>query len=163
MIEFNNPTAALIIAKSAGCIYNPVVDQCIARLESLPNGVRLMGGVLYQNFLGASIGAHVAGYAPNWLNKDLLWVIFDYPFMQLSVRKIFLTIRENNGQAIVFASKLGFNEEARLKDVFPEDMLIFSMYREDCRWLKMKPRMRSNKHNVMPFQQFVEMPIAGVG
>jgi RimJ/RimL family protein N-acetyltransferase len=121
------------IAKAAGCFFNPECDHVISRSE----GGILLGGVIFTGFTGASIGLHVAGFDPRWINKDMLWITFHYPFEQLGVRKITGTIPSGNRNALLFNAKLGFVEEARVADVFPdEDLIIMSMRREDCRWLK---------------------------
>jgi hypothetical protein len=137
MIRFNDPHDAYAIAQSAGAVFNSSVDQCIARVED----GKLMGGVLYQRYTGASIGLHVASFDPLWVNRDMLWVCFHYPFVQLGCKKMFGEVPESNSKALEFDLKLGFKEEARIKDVFPDgDLIVLSMVREDCRWLRLKPR-----------------------
>jgi L-amino acid N-acyltransferase YncA len=120
------------IAAEAECIFNPAVDVVISRSET--NGLR--GGVVYQGYTGSSTEAHIAGWGPGWLSKDLLWIIFDYPFNQLSCTKVFLQIPTRNTKSLAFAAKLGFKEIARIDEVFPDcDMSIMSLSRKDCRWL----------------------------
>lgn len=133
MIESGNTDHADRIAATAGTFFNPKCDHVISRAE----GEKLLGGVIFTGFTGASIGLHVAGFDPHWINRDILWLTFHYPFEQLGVKKITGTIHSGNRKTILFNRKLGFAEEARIKDVFPDgDLLIFSMRREDCRWLK---------------------------
>jgi RimJ/RimL family protein N-acetyltransferase len=133
MITAGNVTHAKTIAKEAGTFFNPECDHVISREE----GGRLLGGVIFTGFTGASIGLHVAGFDPNWINRDMLWVTFSYPFEQLGVKKITGTIHSGNQKAILFNRKLGFVEEARLADIFPDgDLIVMSMRKDDCRWLK---------------------------
>lgn len=137
MIRFNDPHDAYAIAKASGTQFNSEVDQCIARVED----GRLIGGCLYQNYTGVSIGIHMAGFDPLWINRDMLWVCFHYPFIQLGCNKMFGQVPESNSKALEIDLKLGFKEEARIKDVFPDgDMIVLAMKREDCRWLRLKPR-----------------------
>jgi RimJ/RimL family protein N-acetyltransferase len=136
MIVFNNAGLGRVLAENAGTSYNAEVDTCIARVED----GELWGGVVYQNFTGASIAVHVASFRVNWINKDMLWVCFHYPFVQLGVKKMFGQVPASNCNALEFDLKLGFKEEARIKDVFPDgDLIVVSMRREDCRWLKVRP------------------------
>jgi hypothetical protein len=128
------------IAHAAGIEYKYGVDPIISRVTSEGN---LMGGVIYQGYTGkgGSIGMHVGAFKPNWVNRDLLWVCFDYPFNQLEVNKIFGLTPATNKVAMDFNYNLGFTYETSVRDVFADgDMVVLSMYRKDCRWLKVKPR-----------------------
>lgn len=136
MLEFNNPEHGRIIAAGAGVQFNSAVDIVIANVR---NKV-MTGGVIYNGYTGASINLHSYGIDPNWASRDMLWITFHYPFVQLGCRKLFGQIPANNSHALDFDLKLGFKIEARIKDVFPdEDLIVVSMVREDCRWLKLKP------------------------
>ena len=69
----------------------------------------------------------------------MLWITFDYPFNQLGVKKLIGQVPSSNLKALEFDKKLGFKEEARISDVFPDgDLIVLSMRREDCRWLKIR-------------------------
>jgi RimJ/RimL family protein N-acetyltransferase len=121
------------IAKTAGMFFNPECDQAVVRIEK----GELLGGVIYQNYTGASIRMHVAGFAPRWIDKDMLWMAFHYPFEQLGVNKVLGYVHSTNLKALDFNRKLGFKEEARIEGVFRDaDLVIMSMRREGCRWLK---------------------------
>src|SRR5690606_5638427 len=119
VIRFNDPEDGHAIATAAGCTFNPAVDQVIARVEDLGEGAELLGGVIYQNYTGSSIACHVAGFVDHWINRDLLWVCFDYPFNQLGCKYIFGQVPSYNSKALDFDTKLGFKEVTRIPDVFP--------------------------------------------
>jgi RimJ/RimL family protein N-acetyltransferase len=123
------------IANAAGFVFNPGSDRVIARIT--PGG-KLLGGCVYREFTRASITVHIAGFAKHWANKDLLWVGFHYPFVQLGVSKLFATIPDYNTESLEIAKKMGFKYETRIGGVFMDgDMLIYSMMREDCRYLRL--------------------------
>lgn len=133
-IVFDDLSAAKHIAAAAGCGYVPSQDRCIARIRD----GRILGGVVYQNYTRASIEMHVAGLAPSWLSRSLLFVAFGYPFLQLGCLKVIGRVAAHNKRALEFDLKLGFNEEARIRDVYPEgDLLILTMRRDECRWLNL--------------------------
>jgi len=133
----NNPEHGYAIAEAAGVIFNPEADIVISRLSN----EELVGGVLYNGYTRASINMHVAAFSPRWGSRDMLWVCFDYPFNQLGCKKVFGQVPSKNEHALEFNLKLGFKIETLIPDVFPEDdLLVVSMVREDCRWLKIKPR-----------------------
>jgi RimJ/RimL family protein N-acetyltransferase len=133
MITIGTLKQAQAIAKTAGMFFNLECDQAIVRVE----GEELLGGVIYQGFTGASIRAHIAGFTPRWIDRDMLWMMFHYPFEQLGVSKIIGHVHSTNLKALDFNRKLGFKEEARIEGVFRDaDLVIMSMRREDCRWLE---------------------------
>lgn len=137
MIVLNNAKHGHTIAQSAGLFYNPDCDVCISRVEN----EELLGGVVYKDYTHASIAMHVASFHSGWLNRDMLWVCFDYPFNQLGCRKVFAQMRETNTKALEFNAKIGFKFVTKIEDVFPDGAcIITSLAREDCRWLNLKPR-----------------------
>lgn len=137
MIVFNNPQHGKLLARESGCYFNPEVDVCIARCD----GPVLLGGVVYQNFTGESIAMHVASLVPTWLNRDLLWVSFDYPFNQLGVKRVFGQVPETNITALEFDLRIGFKVLTKIDGVFRDGgVFVIVLEREDCRWLDMKPR-----------------------
>lgn len=137
MIHFADKGHIALIEEACGHIFNHRADVCISRSE----GGELLGGVILEGYTGASIQAHVAGFGPNWLNRDLLWVMFDYPFVQLKVETIFCQIRETNAAALEFNRKLGFKEVCRIDGVFPDGQCVLTkLTRSECRWLNITPR-----------------------
>jgi RimJ/RimL family protein N-acetyltransferase len=137
VIEFNNVEHGYAIAACAGTTFNREYDQVISRSE---HG-KLLGGVIFSGFTGASTSIHVGSFDKRWINPDMLWVTFDYPFNQLGVVKLVGLVPSSNQTALDFDKRLGFKEEVRVADVFPNaDLVVLSMRREDCRWLKLKPR-----------------------
>lgn len=136
MILVGNPEHGHTIARHAGSVFNPAVDVVIARVHD----GEFRGGVIYNNYTGASINLHVYGVDPNWVNRDMLWIAFHYPFVQLGCKKVFAQVPANNTRSLDFELKLGFKIEARIADVFPdEDLIVVSMRREECRWLGLRP------------------------
>lgn len=136
MIVLNRKDHGYEIAKGAGCSFNPAVDTVISRERD----GRLLGGVIYQNYTGASIGMHVASFEDGWMNRELLWVCFHYPLVQLGCSSVLGTVPASNTKALEFDKKLGFKEVARVPAVFPDgDLVIVAMRREECRWLNLKP------------------------
>lgn len=137
MIVFGDHAHALRIAKAAGTLYNPIADQCISRVE----GDKLLGGVLFQAYTGASIAIHMAGFTPTWANRDIIWAAFHYPFEQLKVRQVLGQVPETNDAALEINLKLGFKEVARIAGVYEDGAaVIMAIQKDECRWLKLTPR-----------------------
>lgn len=136
MILLNDPEAIRLISHAAKVMWHPTADRCMASSE---NG-EITGGVIYTDYNYVSIQMHVAGFKHNWGGRALLYYAFDYPFNKLGVKKIFALVPEINEKALAFDKNLGFTEETRVRDLFPEgDAIVLSMHRDQCRWLKMRP------------------------
>lgn len=101
-------------------------------------GGKLVGGVVYNEFNGVNLCAHIASDgSKNWLSKEFLRVMFDYPFNQAKVRRITGLVGEGNIKARRFDEQLGFRLETRLAGAHPTgDLLVYVMWQKDCRWLR---------------------------
>lgn len=137
-IVLNEPDYANAIAKRAGTTFNHASGICLARVRDGD----LLGGVIYSHYTGESIAIHSASWNDHWINRDMLFVTFDYPFNQLGVKRIFGQVPEDNIHARNFNTKLGFRVVARIEGVFRHNIacLVMCLERKDCRFLGMRPR-----------------------
>lgn len=137
-IVLNDRACGEAIAALAGTDYNPRTCVSMCRIR---DGVRL-GGVMFSNYTGESIGVHSASWDQHWINRDMLFVTFDYPFNQLGVKRIFGQVPEDNLHARKFNENIGFHYVARVEGVFPGNVacMVMRMDRADCRFLNIRPR-----------------------
>lgn len=142
-IETNNLEHGYRIADAIPRIFNPHADKVISRTAE--DG-RLLGGVIYEGLISNCIFMHQAGFEKTWLTPDLLWVLFDYPFNQLGLDKVCGTIPGSKVELLEFNQRLGFRVECVIKEAYKDgDLVIMSMRKRDCRWLRVKPKsIRSN-------------------
>lgn len=99
----------------------------------------LIAGVVYDRYNGQSICMHVAAEGKRWMTREYLWICFHYPFIQLGVKKIIGLVDSTNIDAIRFDENLGFNKEHVIKDAGKHgDLIIYSMTKEQCRFLERK-------------------------
>lgn len=127
------------IARAAGLSYDPNRDHCIATCR----GDELLGGVIFRNYRKASIEVHMAGFDPYWITRNMVWAIAGYVFVQLKCEKAIAFIEETNTDSLAIALKVGFIEEARIRDACLDgDLLILSLRKDDCRHLKLRPRTK---------------------
>lgn len=134
----NNPSHTEAISALAGVPYNPR-SMSLSRVK---DGV-LLGGVVYCDFTGESLCVHVAGWDAHWINRDVLFCMFDYPFNQMHVNRIFAQIPEDNDHSLAFNDKLGFQTVARIEGVYEGGVacIVRCIERADAeRFLKIKPR-----------------------
>ena len=130
MLVFDKTIVGPWIAKQTQMIWKPEGAQTIG----LEKDGEIVAGVWYDDFNPQSIVTHIA--ITGKLTKRYLQVIFDYPFMQLCVQKIIAPVLQDNSESIRLVTKMGFKEEARLKNVHPVgDMLFFVMNKTDCKYL----------------------------
>jgi hypothetical protein len=140
MIRINDVHSIRLIAQAAQIEYVPRLHHCIATYDK---NDKLAGGVIFTNYLSGSVQIHMAGFQRNWVNKAILYLAFNYPFVQLGVKKLFGLVPERNIAARNNDLHLGFKIEYLTHDVFNYDdgvngMYLVSMYRQDCKWLKMR-------------------------
>ncbi len=107
------------------------------------DGERRGGFVLCQfTGEGGSIVGHMAGEHGSWLTRELLWMLCDYVFNQIKVRKFIAIANTRAPTTVTMDLRAGFVLEAVVKDGYPDGghMMVLTMTREQCRWLKIKPK-----------------------
>jgi hypothetical protein len=144
-IKINHPGDGDWIMLRVGGVFNDKTDHSIAVHRPMGNDMRVCGGVVYTGYLGASIMLHMAGNETNWATPDFLWMVYDYAFNQLGVRKLIGLVPADNVRALSIDLRMGFRIEAKLAEMMPggEDLLILSMVKSECKWLRIKPRYYS--------------------
>jgi hypothetical protein len=94
----------------------------------------LVAGVMFQQYNGASIYAHIA--ITGRMTKDWLWFIFYYPFVQLGCHVIIVLIACGNRKARAFVENAGFVLRTMLPDADPSgDVCLYILQKQDCRFL----------------------------
>ena len=93
-----------------------------------------VAGVIYENWNGRSIICHIA--ISGRLTPRYLAVIFDYPFNVCGVKKIIVPVDATNLKSVILVEKMGFTEEARIKDGMADgDMILYTLAKENCKYL----------------------------
>lgn len=146
-IVVNNASIGRDLASAVHRFYDPVSCANVARVRS----GELLAGVVYEQYVrGVSIVAHMAVLAEHGVNRDLLWVAFDYPFNQLMVKRIFGFTPECNLRALEMNAKMGFKQVARIDGMFAHDdaAIVLCLERHDCHLLNIKPLNIKSNHVV---------------
>ena len=98
---------------------------------------QLIAVVGYSHFTPNSCQIHVASTDVYWLNKYLLFAIFDYPFNKLGVKVIIAPIYKGNSKSLNLCRKLGFEQVADIPYGHPNgDLIVVAMKRNQCKWLQ---------------------------
>lgn len=99
----------------------------------------IVGAALFTASNGASILLHCAGSDKHWLNREFLWFVFYYPFVQLGLTKIISPVEQGNENCIRFIENIGFTLEATLQSASPKgNLLLYTLARENCKWHLMR-------------------------
>lgn len=114
--------------------------HAIGRVECGEDGTpKLIASVGYTHFCGQTCAMLMAGDG-RWINRELLWACFDYPFNQCGMVQVFAAVARNNPKALKLDLHLGFEVLTSVKDGKAPgiDLDILTMKRENCRWLERK-------------------------
>lgn len=105
---------------------------------------KLAGVVGFDNWSGASVEMHVAGDCPGWCNRELLFKVFAYPFLQGGLNVAIIRVSSGNAGSLKFVKKVGFKEQCRIPNAWDGgyDMVILAMQKDECRWLDIRPLIR---------------------
>jgi hypothetical protein len=139
--RINDVHATKLMIQYANTTFKPEKDWSVARYDSKDC---LLGGFVVNAYtgIGGSAELHVCSFRPRWNSKTILYHAFYFPFEVLRVRKLLALMAESNLQCYKSAIHIGFREEALIPDIFPwqpNGYYVLSMYKEDCKWLKMDP------------------------
>jgi hypothetical protein len=143
-LRVNWPGAGDWVMARVGGVFNDKTDHCVSC-----HGYEgeTLGGVVFTGFLYGSIILHMAGNETHWASRDFLWMVYDYAFNQLGVRKCVGLVASNNSRALSIDLRMGFRIEAKLTDMLADggDLMILTLKKADCKWLRITPRhYRSN-------------------
>lgn len=103
----------------------------------------IQGGFVVTDYIrDQSAFVSAAGVGPGWCTRKLLWMLFEYTFHQLNVKKLFALIRSDNYRAIEQDLRAGWKIETTIRDVYPGGIhgVLLYMVEADCPWLKRKPK-----------------------
>lgn len=135
MIVFDAERIGPWVCERGGGMWTPGRGTAIGREER----GRLVAGMIYESLNPVNVFCHIAGEGNAWLNREFLWIIFDYPFRQLGVKRMSAPIASSNQVCRNFVTKLGFEHEATLYGAHPDgDILIYKITADACRWLELK-------------------------
>ena len=116
--------------------------------EWFPQGKSALGEVnddgnvrwaaIYDNYEpDGSIHIHIAIDNPKYVTRRAISSVFEYPFCQLGVKKVLVTVNSDNAKSMSFVARLGFRVEAVIEDAYDMgDMYILSMTLDECPWLR---------------------------
>lgn len=131
--------AEFVAARIGGC---PEKDNFTAL--GLESDDKVVAGVIYTHWNGRNIVCEIAAEGKYWLTRQFRWYMFWYPFQFLEARRITIYVEQANLVSQQFVTKLGFELEVVMKDAGRTgDMLMYRMFREECRYLERRDAGKS--------------------
>lgn len=135
MLTGPNPVVARFVAERLG---EPEIDfgrfNTLAFVDS--RGIKV--ALVYNGFNFPSVSLHV-GARPGalWCHKSVLFHIFTYPFEEMRVARVTAPVKSTNTRSIRLVTALGFMLEGTLRRAgrAGEDIHLYGMLKEECRWL----------------------------
>lgn len=104
-------------------------------IEALDTHGIVQGVVGYDKWTHNAVRIHI------WMNphaaRALLLPAFAYPFIQANKKVLIAEIAASNKKSRRLALHLGFHEVTRISDGWDDDddLIIYTMRRETCRWI----------------------------
>lgn len=97
----------------------------------------------FDGWVGRTCCMHTVIQMPEKLNREMIRESFDYIFNTCQMQCVLGLVDSTNTSAVKFDTRLGFKEVHRISQGgIDGDLIVFSMTRADCRWLKEKPNGR---------------------
>ncbi len=101
---------------------------------------KLVGAVVWHNYdrQAGDVEVSIAADTPRWLSREMLERIFWFPFVMLECRRISARVSVANTRSRRLCEGLGFQLEGLKRKAMPDgnDMLIYGLLREECRFLR---------------------------
>ena len=123
------------LVERAGCD----ITTGFKAIKVVDDAGKIHGMVGYGNWTANAVVLTIALDNPVALREILKWA-FRYPFEQCNRGIALAVVRGNNKRSLSLCRKVGFREVYRVKDGIDvgEDMVMFQMRREDCRYIARK-------------------------
>ena len=125
------------LVERSGCDITPGFKA----IKVVDDNGKIHGMVGYGNWTANAVVLTIALDNPAALREVLKWG-FRYPFEQCNRVIALAMVRGKNKRSLSLCNKVGFREVYRVKDGIEvgEDMVMFQMRREDCRWIPQAAR-----------------------
>ena len=134
MLTTDFPRVSRFVAERAECFIPATGGAAIGWLRDDD----IVAGVLYEDFTGegGSITATIAVEPGAILTRQMIWAMFDYPFVRLGAKKLLALIHGNNHKSRRLVEHLGFCSVSGIEGYYPDgNLIVYEMNADECRWL----------------------------
>lgn len=117
-----------------GVKFTPDMARWISNID---DDGKLLGVVVLSRFTPWNCELSAASVSPKTWSRAMLKAVFSYCFIDCGLSRITAVVEDGNITALEFDKRLGFVQEARLKDWYGDkDGILLRMTRDECRWLR---------------------------
>ena len=131
MITVNTQVVAPWVMERANCSISSDC-QTIGQVSD----DKLVAGVMFEHYTGACVVGTIAVESGYSMSREFVRAIFDYPFRQLACDQMLAYVSADNERSKNLLEHMGFELTATVPGVYPENMDIYLMKREACRFLE---------------------------
>lgn len=103
----------------------------------------LKAAVVYNHFVWPDILMHIGvRERALWARPEMLYHFFGYPFLQLRCKRVTGLVAAHREACVEMCKSVGFTQEGLMRRADPtgQDVIVFGMLKEECRWLDYKER-----------------------
>ncbi len=121
----------------AGLGYPPDSLRVLTVLAFMRRG-KLLGALLFHDGYAAhDVWWTIYTVDKRWCQRHTLRRIFEAAFIDMKCRRIGIMVQEDNEKSLKLVRRLGFQEEGRLRQLGKDgqDCIVFSMLKDECRFL----------------------------
>lgn len=99
---------------------------------------RIVGAAIFHDYRPRYGSIQISAVSEGqWLTKEVMGVIFHYPFVQLGCTSIYACVEAHNTHSQRFTEKAGFKPAGLLRRGFgTADAVLYDMLAEDCKWIR---------------------------
>lgn len=118
--------------KFKGILWTPI--EFLGRVTDMDHVAVAVG---FDGWVGKTCCMHTVIQKPECLTREMVSETFEYIFNTCGMQCVLGLVDSTNTSAVKFDTKLGFKEVHRISQGgIDGDLIVFSMTRTDCRWLK---------------------------
>ncbi len=107
---------------------------------AVTDGERLVGGYVFRNYKGFDVEIAIAFEPdrPKGLISETIPTVFHYVFNELGCARATCLIRRSNKESRRLCEAMDFKLEGKARRGYDgkQDMMIYGLLRDECRWLK---------------------------
>lgn len=105
---------------------------------ALTYGGKIAGGFAFRNYRGHDVEINLAIDDPRAFSRSVPRMVFGYIFDQLGCARCTALVRRGNKRSRRLIEGMGFVLEGKARRGYDgkQDMMIYGMLKEECRWLK---------------------------
>lgn len=107
-------------------------------ISNIDEDGKLLGVVVCSRFTPWNCEISAASVSPRAWSRAMMRAVFTYCFIDCGLSRVTAVVEDGNFTALEFDKRLGYIQEARLKDWYGsgKDGILLRMTKSECKWLR---------------------------